>query len=161
MYYKRVSRNLLYASIRKFKKMKISILFMCLLAVAYATESAIHNHKLFCRDLEYCSKELRTCRDVPCTVLIDVHVWYCILKEAGVIKQNQIIREEGIKYCMSILDKKDWNICHTKVVDCLDNEYRKLGSNIKENDKAYCQITCIILKGVVDKIKQCNIKKNE
>ncbi|KYM86547.1 hypothetical protein ALC53_04008, partial [Atta colombica] len=82
------------------------------------------------------------------TVLIDVHVWYCILKEAGVIKQNQIIREEGIKYCMSILDKKDWNICHTKVVDCLDNEYRKLGSNIKENDKAYCQITCIILKGV-------------
>ncbi|EGI66109.1 hypothetical protein G5I_05502 [Acromyrmex echinatior] len=88
--------------------MKISILFMCLLAVAYATNTEPKGHKDFCRYLECCSDEL-PCKNIPCNRpfsfflaievrdaanIINIDVWKCILQRAGVKASNDEVSKQ-------------------------------------------------------------------
>ncbi|KYM86548.1 Venom allergen 2 [Atta colombica] len=137
--------------------MKTSILFMCLLTVAYVTTDLV-GLKTLCYNIYECAKKLKKCGNLVIDPLTDIFVWDCALRRVNVINEkNEVIRENGIKYCEDVmLYKKNVDSCKCKVANCIDKECKNLKPIPKYNKEVYCQINCIIKEGVMSNI-DCNM----
>ncbi|XP_018375755.1 PREDICTED: uncharacterized protein LOC108769339 [Trachymyrmex cornetzi] len=141
--------------------MKTFILFMCLLAVAYAGDNT--NGNTLCDLLELCTTEVSKCRNTPflCyyNVIIDHSIWYCILQKAHVLNADGTINKKaGIGFCDVAVDQNYVDTCKELVKDCL---YEDLDHCLKGRSQANCQIDCIRIKGVMDHLIQCKEKQKK